>query len=162
MKRSWLVPHAKAVECGFAAVVLAGILLTNAPARADIDVQIDIRSAPPAPIIAFRARPHERRFAGELVYVVDDASVGDNDCFRYDGYYWLFRGGYWYRSTSWRSRFVVVAPRYVPTVFYRLPRARWKHHPNGPPGLAKRSDGRPPGHMKGARGNDKHGGRGRR
>jgi hypothetical protein len=108
------------------------------------------------------------------VYVVDDPGFGDNDCFRYGGYYWVFREGYWYRSPSWRRRFVVVQPRYVPAVFYQVPPKHWKHRPSGPPGQLKRGNAGPPGHMnegqggppgqtkKGASGQDKHGDRGRR
>jgi hypothetical protein len=143
MNGSCLVSRVTAIGCAFATMSLAGILFTGVPARADIDVRISISNAPPAPRVVFRARPHERLFPGERVYVVDDPSVGDNDCFRYGGYYWMFREGYWYRSANWRRQFEVVHPRYVPAVFYRLPPARWKHHPNGPPGLTKRGDDGP-------------------
>ena len=148
MKRSCLVPYAATIGGVFAAAILAGVLFTVAPARADIDVQINIGNAPPAPHFVFRARPHERLFPGERVYVVDDPGVGDYDCFRHGGYYWVFREGYWYRSANWRGRFVVVHPRHVPTVFYQLPPTRWKHHPSGPPGLMKKPGNRPPGLMK--------------
>ncbi len=148
MQRSSLMRHATALGCAFAAAVLAGILFTGAPARAGIDVSINIGNAPPAPRMAFRARPHERLFPGEGVYVVDDAGVGDSDCFRYGGYYWLFRGGYWYRSAGWRGQFVVVHPRYVPSVFYQMPPARWKHRPSGPPGHMDQGSGGPPSHMR--------------
>jgi hypothetical protein len=137
------------------------MLFAGVAARADIDVRINIGDAPPAPHFLFQARPHERFIPGPGVYVVDDPGVGDNDCFRYGGSYWVFRDGYWYRSSGWRGRYVVVQPRYVPAVFYRVPPAHWKHHPNGPPGLAKKGGGGPPGHDRaGARGQDQHGGRG--
>jgi hypothetical protein len=148
MKRTYLAPHASAFACAFAAAILAGALFGSAPARADISVHIDIGNAPPPPSIVFRVRPHEQIYPGERVYVVDDPGVGDNDCFRYGGYYWVFRDGYWYRSPSWRSRFRVVHPRYVPSVFYRMPPARWKHRPVGPPGLMKKEGGMPPGQLK--------------
>jgi hypothetical protein len=146
MKRMYLERHAIAIGSAFVAAICAGVLFASVPARADIDVRIDIGNAPPAPHFVFRERPHERFYPAERIYVVDDPSVGDNDCFRYGGYYWLFREGYWYRSAGWRSRFVVVQPRYVPAVFYQLPPTRWKHHPSGPPGLMKKSGGGPPGH----------------
>jgi len=167
MKGNRFVPQASAVGCAFAAAFLAGILITGAPARADVDVRISIGDAPPAPHIVFRARPHERLFPGDRVYVVDDPGVGDNDCFPYGGYYWVFREGYWYRSANWRRPFVVVHPRHVPATFYQMPPTRWKHHPNGPPDL-RRSGGGPPGHQrkndggppgpakKGARDHDRH------
>jgi hypothetical protein len=140
MKGNCLVSRVAVIGCAFATMSLAGVLFTSVPARADIDVSISIGNAPPAPRFVFRSRPHERLYRGERVYVVDDPGLGDNDCFRYGGYYWVFREGYWYRSPSWRSRFVVVHPRYVPTVFYQLPPTRWKHHPNGPPRFTNRGD----------------------
>lgn len=148
MKGNCFVPQARAVGCALAAAILAGVLFAGVPARAGIDVRISIGDAPPAPHFVFRARPRERYLSEERIYVVDDPGFGDNDCFRYGGFYWVFREGYWYRSASWRRPFVVVHPRYVPAVFYRLPSTRWKHHPNGPPGLVKRGDGGPPGHVQ--------------
>jgi hypothetical protein len=147
MKGNGFVPRAGAMGCALAAAVLAGILFAGVPARADIDVRISIGDAPPAPHFVLRARPHERFLSRERVYVVDDPGFGDNDCFRYGGFYWVFREGYWYRSASWRRRFVVVHPRYVPTVFYQMPPTHWKHHPSGPPGLMKKRGGGPPGQM---------------
>ena len=144
MKRSCLVPHATAIGCAFAAAILAGILFASVPARAGIDVRINIGNAPPAPSIMFRMRPHERFYQRERVYIVDDPGIGDYDCFRYGGYYWVFSDGYWYRSPSWRGRFVVVHPRYVPTVFYRLPPSRWKHRPSGPPMFGRNDRPAPP------------------
>ena len=162
MKGNCFLPQASAVGCVFAAAILAGVLFTGVPARADIDVRISIGDAPPAPHVVFRARPHERLFPGERVYVVDDPGIGDNDCFRYGGFYWVFREGYWYRSASWRRPFVVVHPRYVPAVFYQLPPTRWKHHPSGPPGLMKKSGGGPPGQVKKGGNDHAKGTRGRR
>jgi hypothetical protein len=151
MRRNCLVPSASAIACALAGTVLAGVLFAGAPARADIGVRINIGNAPPAPHMVFRVRPHERFYPGEGVYIVDDPGVGDYDCFRYGGYYWVFRGGYWYRAPSWRGRFVVVHPRYVPARFYRMPPARWKHHPSGPPGHMNQGGG-PPAHVDQGRG----------
>jgi len=162
MKDNRFVPHATAIGWAFAAAILAGVLFTSVPACADIDVRIDISNAPPAPHFVFRARPHERLFPGERVYVVDDPGVGDYDCFRHGGYYWVFREGYWYRSANWRGRFVVVHPRHVPTVFYQLPPTRWKHHPSGPPGLVKKSGSGPPGLVKKGAKDQEKGNRGRK
>jgi hypothetical protein len=144
MKRNRLVPYATAMGCAIAAAILAGGLFISTPACAGIDVRISIGNAPPAPHLVFRSQPRLRLIPGQRIYVVDDPGVGDNDCFRYGGYYWVFRDGYWYRAPSWRSRFVVVDPRYVPTVFYHVPPAHWKHAPNGPPRFANNRSGRSP------------------
>ena len=144
MKRSGLISYATAIGSLFAAGILAGVLFISTPARADISVRIDLGNAPPAPRFTFRARPHEVYIPERRVYVVDDPRIGDNDCFRYRGYYWVFRDGYWYRSTSWRGRFVVVNPRYVPTVFYQVPPTHWKHRPSGPTDFVRNAGGPPP------------------
>ncbi len=164
MRRSCVLPYATAIAGAFAAAILAGILFTGVPARADIEVRIDIGNAPPAPHFVFSARPRERYVPAQRVYVVDDPGVGDYDCFRRGGYYWVFREGYWYRARNWRGRFTVVHPRHVPQVFYQVPPTRWKHHPAGPPGLVKKkSAGGPQGATeKGGKGQDKHGNRGRK
>jgi hypothetical protein len=155
MQRQRLRSVRTALRVGsFAAVVWAGLAL-NGPARA-IDVQINIGNAPPPPTFVFHRRPREVFDPTSRVYVVNDPGVGDDDCFRYGGYYWVFRSGYWYRSSNWRGHFVVVEPRYVPTVIYRVPGGRWKHRPSGPPGLEKKPGGMPPGQYK-----KEHGGGGR-
>ena len=171
MKRSNLVPYATAIGCVFAAAILAGSSFTSVAARTDIDVRIDISNAPPAPRLIFHARPREQFVPGQRVYVVNDPGAGDYDCFRYGGYYWVFREGYWYRSATWRSRFKVVNPRYVPAVFYQVPPTHWKHHPSGPPGLSNRGGppglnkqgGGPPGlNKQGGKNSGKQGGHGRK
>jgi hypothetical protein len=147
MKQDRLVVHAPALRLGLGAVVLWAGLVVGSPARA-VDVQINIGNAPPPPTFVFHARPREVFDRTSRVYVVDDPGAGDNDCFRYGGFYWVFRDGYWYRSASWRGRFMVVAPRSVPVVLYRVPEGRWKHRPSGPPGLANKPGGMPPGQYK--------------
>jgi hypothetical protein len=154
MEYQRFVMRATAVGCAFAAAMLAGIPFSSVPARADIEVRIDIGNAPPAPHIVFRARPREFYAPEERVYVVDDPDVGDNDCFRYGGKYWVFSDGYWYRASRWRGPFVIVEPRRVPAVFYRVPATRWKHRPVGPPEFGDR--GRR-GRGREDRGRDSHG-----
>jgi hypothetical protein len=163
MKHSTLNPTATILGCAFAVAILSAVSLGSGPARADIDVRIDISNAPPAPTLLFHVRPREQFLPEERVYVVVDPDAGDYDCFRYGGYYWAFHEGYWYRSASWNTRFVVVQPRYVPTVFYQVPAERWKNHPSGPPGLMKKTGHGPPGQVKkGVQGHGKNGGSGRK
>lgn len=131
-----------------ATAILAGLLFTSVPARAQIELHFDLGNAPPPPTLVFRTRPVERLYPGERVYVVTDPSVGDYDFFRYGRTYYLFDNGYWYRATGWRGRFVVVHPSRVPAWIYQLPAERWKHRPNVPPGLMKKPHGMPPGQLK--------------
>jgi hypothetical protein len=132
-----------ALLCGLA-------FATSAGAATSVEVHIDIGNAPPAPHFEFHARPHEVWVPEERVYVVDDPHVGDNDCFRYEGYYWVFRDGYWYRASHWRGPFAVVHPKYVPAAIYRVPDHHWKHYAHRvPPGQAKKYDEEREEHGKG-------------
>jgi hypothetical protein len=157
----------------FAAIIAAGafaMLFPATPARADISVHIDFGNAPPPPRFVFMRAPRERRYAGEDFYVVDDPRMGDDDVFRAQGFYWVFRSGYWYRAPSWRGPFRACDPRFVPAAFYRQPPARWKHHPSGPPryrdtgqrepNVYRQPDGRRRDHGRG-RGNGNGNGNGR-
>jgi hypothetical protein len=38
----------------------------------------------------------------------------DYPVFYSDGFYWMWDGGFWYRSHSWRGGWIGVGPRYVP------------------------------------------------
>jgi len=149
MKHERLVSQGVRAGLGIAATILAGMLTFQAvPAQAGVDVHVDIGNAPPPPTIVFQRTPDRVYDRMSRVYVVDDPGVGDNDCFYYNGAYWLFSNGYWYRSHTWRGGFVVVQPRFVPAGIYRVSETRWKHRPNGPPGLEKKPGGMPPGQYK--------------
>ena len=155
-----ILADGRPVRFALGAAALCSGLVLGGPARAGIDVHVDIGNAPPPPVVVFHRAPRRVLEPTSQVYVIDDPDVGDNDCFYYGGYYWLFADGYWYRKTSWRGRFVVVQPRYVPARLYRVPEGRWKHGPNGPPGLSRKPGGMPPGQYKKMHGDDDDQGRG--
>lgn len=158
--RLFPLASATAVACLTVALALLCGLVTTSPAHAEtgISVHVNIGDAPPSPEIVFYSRPHEIYVPETHVYVVDDPHVGDNDCFRYQGYYWVFRGGYWYRASHWRGPFAVVHPKYVPAAIYRVPNEHWKHHPHGvPPGQAKKYDEHASHEDSHGKDHDKHG-----
>ena len=111
-------------------VVFAGLLgLTMAglaQAATQVTVRFDLGAAPP-PHMVFHREPHVVYVPAQQTYIVDDPAVGDYDCFRYDGYWYAFRAGYWYRADRWNGRFVVVHPARVPVAIYNIPPGRWKH-----------------------------------
>jgi hypothetical protein len=111
-------------------VVLAGLLgltvAAYAQAGTQINVRFDLGQAPP-PRVVFHGEPHMVYVPTEQVYVVNDPDVGDYDCFRYQGSWYAFNGGYWYRSTRWNGQWMVIHPARVPVAIYRLPQERWKH-----------------------------------
>src|SRR5262249_4295057 len=115
-------------SCAIPALVALLAAAAPASAQSDFRVRVDIGNAPPAPRFVLSVRPHEVYTPEERVYVGDAPAYGDEDCFHYEGFYWVFNDGYWYRARRWNGPFLVVHPRYVPTAFYRVPEERWKHH----------------------------------
>src|SRR5215468_5143887 len=143
----------------------AAALLVAVPfaahAYTNVSVHVDIGNAPPAPYYHFYAAPREV-YLEDRVYLVQASAFGGADCFHYGGYYWVFRDGYWYRAPSLQTQFVVVSPRYVPTVIYDVPARHWKHHPNGPPArVASYSGSSGHSYYEGGRGHENHGGEAR-
>src|SRR5437588_9286246 len=118
MKRDSLAPRAWGATLVSAALVLAGSLAIHTPARADVNVRLDLGRAPRGNFVLFRNPPHRIYDRSSGVYVIDDADVGDYDAFQYGGYYRVCRAGYWYRSPSWRAGFDVVQTQYAPTQLY--------------------------------------------
>lgn len=111
-------------------VVFAGLVGLSLAALAQASTQITVRfdlGQAPAPRVMFHGEPHVVYVPEQRVYVVDDPDVGDYDCFRYNGYWYAFSGGYWYRSPRWNGHFVIVHPAKVPMAIYRVPEMRWKH-----------------------------------
>lgn len=113
--------------------LLAGLLLAGAASAAENRVRSDLHNAPALPRHLFVEPPTVRSFPGESMVVVNDSRVAAFDCFRYQGFYWAFRDGFWYRAPSWRGPFAAYDPRRVPAVFYLMPADRWKHRPGGVP-----------------------------
>jgi len=119
MKRLWI--FAAMVALSSAAVPL------HAETNTWFGFQVGINGgSPPPPPFAFRSDPHV--IVVNDVQVVDDDRCGD-DMFRSDGMWWRLRGGYWFRSESWRGPWVGVDVRRVPERVLIVPERNWKHHP---------------------------------
>lgn len=58
------------------------------------------------------------------VQVVEDYR---EEIFFVDGYYWVRRGGYWYRAPDPHARWVYVERRVVPAAIVRIPPGRYAH-----------------------------------
>jgi hypothetical protein len=79
-----------------------------------------------APPPVFRTAP--RVIVVNDVQVVDDTRC-DDDVFCADHMWWRLRGGYWYRSGSWRGPWYAVDVRRVPERVLVVPARNWKHYP---------------------------------
>jgi hypothetical protein len=126
----------KLVAAGLA--IGTALLLSGAPARAEVSIHVDISNAPPPPRVVFHRAPHVVYVPESRVYVVNERDY-DYDTFHYGAYWYISNAGFWYRSRSYRGPFVVIREDRVPAAIWRVPPARWRHHPNrGGPGYANR------------------------
>ena len=82
-------------------------------------------NAPPPPVV-FRTQPHI--IVVNDVQVVDDDRC-DDDVFCSDNMWWRLRGGYWFRSATFRGPWVSVDVRRVPERVLVVPERNWKHPP---------------------------------
>lgn len=104
---------------------------------------VDAAPPPPPPV---EAEPAVEPVSGG-VYVVTDPGV-PYDMFRVGTSWYVYSGGYWYHSPTYRGPYAVVDVRRVPREVVTVPSGRWKHHPHGePPGQARR--GHPEGWARG-------------
>ena len=122
-------------------VALAGVPLT---AQAAVNVNIGIDLPGPPRLVAVPTSP--------VMY----APAVQSNYFFFDGRYWVFTHGAWYRARGFNGPWVGVAPRFVPAPilnvpvrYYHVRPREWRH---------ARHDGPPPwAHAWGRRG---HGARG--
>ena len=84
----------------------------------------------------------------------------------YGVFFYISRGGYWYRARSYRGPFRVCEVRYVPRAILNVPGRYWRHPHGGPPGQLKKrenvvvvreADERGHGNGHGNNGHGKHG-----
>jgi hypothetical protein len=108
-------------------ILLALVLGMPAAAATSVSVAVTVGHAPPPPAIVFRGEPR--------LTIMPQTDLGyfegpcDYDYFHYGSFFYIYNGGYWYRSPRYRGPFVVIRESYVPTIFYGL-RDRgyhWRH-----------------------------------
>ena len=118
---------------------LGMLLAASASAGTSIGVGVVLSNAPPPPVVVVREQPHLLLVPGSTVYVVDDHRVG-YDWFLFNGYWYIYNGGYWYRAHRHSGPFVAIQPKLVPAAIIRVPSKHWrKGHPHGgPPGQMKK------------------------
>lgn len=110
------------------------------PARAgDVDINVNLGGVPPPPAVVFEREPPVVLVPETRVYYLPGAA--DYDFYRYRTYWYVNRGGFWYRAKSYRGPFLPVEIVRVPQVIIGLPVKYRKHpaHPHGgPPGQLKK------------------------
>lgn len=114
------------------ASLLAGtIALGSMPSSANAAI-IQVVIPGGAPAMEFQSTPRWVTVPGARgVYVVRDDMRPNQDFFRYNGRYYVYSGGNWYRSSRLNGRYVVVNERNLPVQFYDVPQAHWRAYPAG-------------------------------
>ena len=126
----------RSVVSALLALSLALALAPSAGAGTYYGFTVGVNNAPPPPRIVLVERPEFVAVPGTLVYAVGNTNY---DVFRYNGRYFLYNDGYWYRSSRTSGPYVVMDVRSVPEPVLRVPSRTWKHHPHGgPPGQMKK------------------------
>jgi hypothetical protein len=139
--------------------LLAGLLLVAAftasgCAPMGMSAQVQVRSAPPPPSLAFNSEPHFNYLSDLQVSVISDEGFG-YDMFNLSGTYYLYNSGYWYRSQNPRGDFVAMDARRVPKRIFDVDdqQYRWRNHPEGwRAGRQKVDNNAPRGHDNGGQG----------
>jgi hypothetical protein len=115
----------------FAGLLLIAAFAASGCAPLGMSATMQIRSAPP-PAFEFNAEPRFNYLAHRRVSVIADDGFG-YDMFSTGGSYYLYSGGYWYRSQTARGPFVAVEVRRVPRKIFDVDDRdyRWRSHPEG-------------------------------
>jgi hypothetical protein len=102
---------------------------SNGGSRTYFGFTLGIQSAPPPPRILFEATP---RYVSIEDSDVEAVEVPDPNCdmFRYGGTFYVFSGGYWYRSDDYRGPYRLVEVRRVPRPVLMVPEGHWRHRPH--------------------------------
>ncbi|HEY2387157.1 MAG TPA: hypothetical protein VGK30_09360 [Candidatus Binatia bacterium] len=106
-------------------ISLAGAYPSTAYARVDVHVGIAI---PPPPVVTFESEPQVVVVPQTQVYYVPGL---DYDFYRFGGWWYVNRDGYWYSSRSYHGPFGPIAFERVPHAIVAIP-ASYHHHPIHP------------------------------
>jgi hypothetical protein len=123
--------------------LLALVMSVPASAETSVRVGLTLGNAPPPPVVRFRAEPRMVIMPTGGVSYYGDPS--DYDYFRYGSYFYIYNGGYWYRSAYYRGPFIAIRESYVPRAFYGLHDRGYKWHhawKDAPPGAYRRVERR--------------------
>ena len=126
----------------FAGLLLIAAVAASGCAPMGVSATMQIRSAPPPPNFQFNAEPRFNYLSHRGVSVIADDSFG-YDMFSSGGSYYIYSGGYWYRSPSPRGPFVAIEVRRVPRRIFDVNDQdyRWRSHPEGWRGGQQKDNG---------------------
>jgi hypothetical protein len=116
----------------FAGLLLIAAFAASGCAPLGMSASMQVRSAPPPPAFAFHSEPRFSYLSELRISVIADESFG-YDMFRSGGSFYIYSGGYWYRSQAARGPFVAIDARRVPRRIFDVGdnQYRWRSHPEG-------------------------------
>jgi len=103
---------------------------TAVASRADVSFSVRLGGRHGGSSIFFRDEPRTVLIPRTDVYYVTDVSGGD--VYRYGGYWYCNREGYWYRARSYRGPWLEVSYDYLPEEIISIPAVyptRYHHYP---------------------------------
>ncbi len=115
--------------CVLFATSCASGYYTSGQTRTYLGFSIGIESAPPPPRIVFVEEPRYVAVEESAVEVVE-APNPDCDMFQFQGSFYLYSSGFWYRSSRYNGPFQVVEVRRVPQAVLMVPESHWHHRPH--------------------------------
>jgi hypothetical protein len=101
-----------------------GTPASNAFARTDVSIGLQIGDRYRGPDIYFRSEPRVVVVPGTRVYYVQDYNY---DMYRYGRYWYMNYDGAWYRSRGYRGPWIFVGYRSVPREISYVPQ-RYRRH----------------------------------
>ncbi len=124
-----------------AGLLLIASIVASGCAPVGMSAMVQVRSAPPPPAFAWRAEPRFVYLSDYRLSVIADETFG-YDLFGCGGYYYLYSGGYWYRSPVAQGPFVAIEVRRVPRQIFEVDdhSYHWRSHPQGWRGAQQRGD----------------------
>jgi len=124
----------------FAALAVAWTIsaatATTAGANVMLNVGVHVGDPPPPPAFVIDSEPEVILVPSTRVYYVPQT---DFDLYRYGRYWYINRGGWWYRAAGYRGPFGYIAYDRVPASILRVPPKYHRHPLGGPPGQMKRA-----------------------
>lgn len=114
----------------FTSLVVIVVVTATSVARAEnyFGFKTGIVNAPAAPVVTLPQSPHFQIVARTRIYVPLE-EPRNVDLFRYDGYWYAYAAGYWYRARKARETFYVTEVHNVPKAVLFVPMKHWQHHP---------------------------------
>lgn len=116
--------------------VIAATTAGTAEAGVMLNVGVHVGDPPPPPAYVFDDEPEVILVPSTRVYYVPEQEF---DLYRYGRYWYINRGGWWYRAAGYRGPFAYIDYDRVPSSVLRVPPKYHRHPLGGPPGQMKRA-----------------------